>query len=332
MVTTSDKDLVSVRYFDSRRLPAVIEPAIDGVDLVSWGATQREFVDSMLAESGAILFRNFGVGSVEGFRGLVEAVCGPLLEYKERSSPRTHVTGNVYTSTDYPPERTIFLHNEQSYNHIFPLRIAFFCVTPPAKDGETPIADVRRVLLRVPEEIRRRLESQGYLYVRNFGSGVGLSWQESFQTDDPGQVEEHCRSNFVEFEWLPQDGLRTRQLRPVIARHPSGVHAWFNHLTFFHISTLEQDIQQEMLANFSQADLPNNTYYGDGTLIEPEVLEKLREAYIAERVSFPWESGDILLLDNVLTAHARAPFTPPRRIVTAMARPCSWSDVRVSNA
>lgn len=323
----SDQSLVRTSYLDERRLPLVVEPEMDGVSLVHWAEAQREFIDSKLSESGAILFRNFGINKVDQFEAFVEASCGKLLEYKERSSPRTQVGGNIFTSTDYPPDRRIFPHTEQSYNHTFPLRIAFFCVTEPRSGGETPIADTRRVLQRIRPETRKQFEQQGYLYVRNFGSGVGLSWQEAFQTEDPQQVERHCRSSFIDFEWLPDGGLRTRQLRPVIARHPSGSRAWFNHLTFFHVSTLEADIQEQMLANFSEQDLPNNTYYGDGSRIAPETMDELRAAYLAESVSFSWRSGDVLLLDNVLTAHARSSFEPPRKVVVAMASPATWTEL-----
>lgn len=327
IVTTTEQSLVRLSHLDGHILPLVVEPEIERLDLVQWAEAQRDFINAKLSEAGAILFRRFRLNQVNQFEAFVEATCGELLEYKERSSPRSQVSGNVFTSTDYPPERSIFPHTEQSYNHVFPLRIAFFCVTEPHAGGETPIADTRRVLQRIRPETRERFEQQGYLYVRNFGSGAGLSWQEAFQTDNPQEVERHCRNSFIEFEWLSHGGLRTRQLRPVVASHPSGVPAWFNHLTFFHVSTLEPDIRNQILENFAEPDLPNNTYYGDGSRIDPEVMQELRAAYLAELVSFKWQTGDILLLDNVLTAHARSSFVPPRKVVVAMAKPSTWAEL-----
>ena len=326
-VIASSDSLVRVSQLNSRGLPQVMEPILQGVGLIQWCQTHAQELDSMLNKAGAVLFRNFGIATVEQFRAAIEAACGPLLEYKERSSPRTEVKGNVFTSTDYPADRSIFLHTEQSYNYTFPLRIAFFCVTEPGKGGETPIADTRRVLKRIRPQTRARFEDKGYLYVRNFGGGAGLSWQEAFQTEDPQEVERHCRANLIDFEWVKEDWLRTRQLRPVIANHPGGDQAWFNHLTFFHVSTLEPDIREQMLETFREEDLPNNTYYNDGRRIEPEVMDELRAAYLEEAVAIPWKAGDLLLLDNVLTAHGRAPFTPPRTVVVAMARPFTWPEV-----
>lgn len=330
VVTASEAQLVRTGRLGAHNLPALIEPAFEGVNLAAWAESKRASIEAMLSEAGAILFRGFGIDTVEAFEEFIHQACGELLEYNERSSPRSQVKGNVFTSTDYPPEFSIFPHTEQSYNMRFPLRIAFFCRVPAARGGETPITDTRRTLERIPAEVRARFEEQGYLYVRNFGSGIGLSWQEAFQTCDRAQVEEHCRQSSVEFEWLKGGGLRTRQRRPVVARHPSGALAWFNHMTFFHVSSLEPEIQKQIRENFREEDLPNNTYYGDGSVIEPSVMQQLRAAYLGELVSFAWNRGDILLLDNVLTAHGRAPFTPPREVVVALARPTNWRDVLAS--
>ena len=42
------------------------------------------------------------------------------------------------------------------------------------------------------------------------------------------------------------------------------------------------------------------------------------ELYWKTAKMLPWHAGDIMMLDNMLTAHARMPFTGPRKIVVAM--------------
>jgi alpha-ketoglutarate-dependent taurine dioxygenase len=121
--------------------------------------------------------------------------------------------------------------------------------------------------------------------------------------------------------------LTTRQIRPAVARHPrTGEMVWFNHATFFHVSTLASSIRDALLSQFSEEDLPNNTYYGDGGPIEPGVLDELRAAYAEATRTFTWQTGDLLLLDNMLMAHAREPFTGPRSILVGLAMPASWAD------
>ncbi len=315
-----------------RAFPLVLEPApaaaASGFDPVSWAREHRPWLDQRLVEHGALLLRGFGVDSVERFETLVEAAAGSPLSYTERSSPRSQVAGNIYTSTDHPPEREIFLHNEQSYNRVFPRKIAFCCLVEPATQGATPIADSRRVLARLDPAVVRRFAEQGYLYVRNFGAGLGLSWQTAFQTDDREAVEEYGRANEIEIEWLDGGRLRTSQRRPALARHPvSGELTWFNHAAFFHVSSLEPDVREQLTATFAERDLPNNTYWGDGTGFEPEVTAALQDAYRHETVRFDWRAGDVLLLDNMLVAHGREPFTGPRKVVVSMAEPTSWESV-----
>jgi hypothetical protein len=96
---------------------------------------------------------------------------------------------------------------------------------------------------------------------------------------------------------------------------------WFNHAAFFHISTLEPSAQEVLLAGSGEEELPNNTYYGDGSPIEFSVLEEIREAYRRETVSFSWQEGDLLMLDNMLVAHGRNPYVGRRKILVAMADP-----------
>ncbi len=305
-------------------LPLGVEPAVPAVDLSSWLEGNRAFVEESLLRHGGILFRGFGIRGASSLEEIIRALCGEALEYRERSSPRHSVAGRVYTSTDYPPAYPISLHNENSYQKTWPLKIFFLCETPSETGGETPIADCRRVLARIDPEVRDRFVEKGWMYVRNFGDGFGLDWQTVFQTSDRAQVEEHCRRSGIEVEWREGGRLRTRAVRPAMTRHPrTGEDVWFNHATFFHVSTLVPEVREELLQEFAESDLPTNTYYGDGSPIAPEVLDHLREAYRAETVAFPWQQGDLLLLDNMLVAHARAPYTGSRKVLVGMAEPVS---------
>lgn len=303
-------------------LPLLIKPAMEGVNLIQWSQNNRQFIEAQLFKYGGILFRNFDVKEVADFERFVQATSNELLSYHERSSPRSRISGNIYTSTDYPAGQSIFLHNENSYQHIFPLKIFFFCVTPAQSGGETPIADCRGVLRRIDPAIQERFrEKGGWKLVRNFGDDVGLSWQTTFQTTNEAGVERYCRNAGIATEWK-EGRLRTSQVRPGFATHPTtGETVWFNHATFFHVSTLDPAVQQALLAQYEEEELPNNTYYGDGSPIEPAVLAHLRDAYLQEITMFQWQRSDILMLDNMLVAHGRRPFSGPRKIVVGMADP-----------
>ena len=70
-----------------------------------------------------------------------------------------------------------------------------------------------------------------------------------------------------------------------------------------------------------EEDLPYNTYYGDGSAIEADTLAEVQAAYDAETVGFDWEPGDVLLVENMITAHGREPFEGQRSILVSMSDP-----------
>jgi alpha-ketoglutarate-dependent taurine dioxygenase len=327
-VSVAPQDLVHIEPMNESGLPQVIRPAVPGVSLAGWTEGNRDLISRQLAKSGGLLFRNFEIPRVEDFEHVVRSISGDLLEYKERSSPRHAVSGKIYTSTDYPPEHPIFLHNENSYQAIWPRRIFFYCSRAAAEGGTTPIADVRRIYNSINPEVRDRFIAKRWMVVRNYGDGFGLPWQTVYQTEDKAQVEEHCLRNGIQFEWKDGNRLRTRAVRNAVARHPeTSDPCWFNHATFFHVSTLTPAIREGLLEEFAEEDLPTNTYYGDGSRIEPEVLDHLRSCYHAATTDFPWQAGDLLMLDNMMVAHGRAPFKGERKVLVGMSHPTTWNDV-----
>jgi len=333
-LTLASDALVRELVLDSDHgLPLVIEPQVASVDLAAWAAHERESLEQKLLGHGAILFRGFDHGGVAWFERVIAALSGGALEYQFRASPRTRVGGNIYTSTDYPPDQPIFPHNEHSYSPRFPLRLFFYCDVAPERGGATPIGSTREILRRILAPIVDNFRARHVLYVRNYGDGFGLSWPTVFQTHDKAEVEAYCASVGIHAEWKEHGRLRTHQVGPALLRHPrTGEEVWFNHATFFHVSTLPPSVRDPLLLAFSDRDLPTQTFYGDGSPIEPEVLETLRAAYRESMVTFTWERGDLLLLDNMLSVHAREPYAGSRSILTGMADACLGRELRLGEA
>jgi alpha-ketoglutarate-dependent taurine dioxygenase len=300
--------------------PVVVTPTVPGVVLADWAGENRPWIEATLHDAGAILFRGFGVDDVDEFGRFMLEASGELLPYTYRSSPRTQVKGNVYTSTEYPADEFIPFHTEMSYTNSWPMRIGFLSLIVAETQGETPIADSRRVYDRIPAEIRDKFERLGVMYVRNYTPWMDLPWQNVFQTDDREQVNEFCRENGIQAEWVEDEHLRTRQICQGVALHPvTGEKVWMNQAHLFHVTSQDPEVV-EMLLEDGEENLPRNTYFGDGSPITAGELQAIRDAYAAEALVFPWETGDALLLDNMLMAHARSPFTGKRRVVVGMAR------------
>lgn len=302
-------------------LPMVVTPTQGKPDAAEWAASHREWIEARLRQHGALLLRGFKPGGVEPFEALVRAISPELPTFDEESSPRTQLSEGVYTSTDHPPAYPIQFHNEYSYGAQWPMKLFFCCLLPASRGGETPIADVRGVLGRLRPETREQFRTRKILYVRNYNNlGMGVRWQTAFQTTERAKVEAYCRSAGIEFEWGEGEALRTRQRGEALVRHPrTGEELWFNHGFFFNVRALEpESARTALLETCAEKDLSTNTYFGDGGTIPDEVIEELRRAYQAEAVAFPWQRGDVLLIDNMLTAHARAPYSGPRKVLVAM--------------
>lgn len=319
------RSVVSVhREWSGRALPACVRANLPGADLAAWVRTNQETLNTLAHAGGGVLFRGFAMADVGEFGAVMTALSADVLGYGERSSPRSEVISGVYTSTDYPSDQPIVLHNEQSYTLDWPLRIVFFCQTPPDEGGRTPIADSRQVLARLSSDTAQKFERLGVLYTRNYLPGISLPWQQAFQTDRREEVEAHCAQADIEFEWVGSEQLRTRQVRPAIRVHPlTGARTWFNHALFFHVTSLQTEVCQGLREALDERDLPYNTYYGNGQSIKDDILAELRACYAAETTAFDWRQGDVLVLENMLVAHGREPFRGQRRILVGMSDPVS---------
>ncbi|MGA2599195.1 MAG: amino acid adenylation domain-containing protein [Bryobacteraceae bacterium] len=321
VMNLSETGLVSTHVHDGGATRAlVMEPKLDGVDLGSWIARERETIERRLLDYGAVLFRRFGPQTEATFGGLMRNLRPELLDYTEGSTPRSHLGDQIYTSTEYPPEQSIPMHNEMSYTRHWPMKIGFCCVKPAERGGETPIADSREVYRRLDQRVRERFAEKKVMYVRNYGEGLDVPWQRTFLTSDRGEVERYCAQGGIQCEWLGGDGLRTKQVSQAVFNHPVlNQPVWFNQAHLFHISNLEKSVLDSLLAILREEELPRNAYYGDGTRIESSALEEIRRVYSEVAMSFPWQAGDVLLLDNMLVAHGRHPFSGSRKVVVAMA-------------
>jgi Taurine catabolism dioxygenase TauD, TfdA family len=310
----------------TRTLPFTLRAAITGDSWRNHRDLIQHTVDSQLHEAGGILFRGFGFAGEADFEAFASSFDHELLTYDYASTPRTKLNNRVYTSTEYPAHQVIPLHNEQSYSQNWPMKIWFHCVLASPVGGETPIADSRLIYQQLDPVIRQRFADKRLMYVRNYGNGLDLPWQNAFSTDDRAQVERFCRASNIEFHWKDDGELSTRQVCQAVAQHPvTGDWVWFNQAHLFHISNLAPAVRETLISIVGEEGVPRNVFYGDGSPIETEALEHVRSVLQRTQVTFPWQAGDVLMLDNMLVAHGRSTFSGARKVVVAMAEPASAS-------
>jgi alpha-ketoglutarate-dependent taurine dioxygenase len=310
----------------NNRLPFLVEsdhetqPSVDG--LLSYFRERRDYFEDNHLRYGGVLFRGFNVNTPSSFKRVAGEIGGNLLSYTDGNSPRKKLGGGVYTSTEYPPDYFISLHNELSYSHQWPSRLFFGCIMAPTKGGETPIADSRLILRTLDPAIVEEFSRKKIKYLRNLhsGKGMGPSWQETFETTDKLVVEKYLREGSLDFKWNEDGGLRLSQVRDAIAYHPkTGEPVWFNQADQFHLSTHPKEVSEAMMKICSTTDdLPQNATFGDDTPMSVPMLDEIRRTVMSCAVLFPWSEGDVLVIDNMLTCHGRMPFEGPRKIVVSM--------------
>lgn len=320
MAAAREHDLSVQPLLANSSLPLLVQP---GADYATSLAALAELARTRLHKVGGLLLRGFDVLGEQAFQQLVRSFGHELLSYEFGSTPRKAVEQGVYTSTEYPAHQVIPLHNEQSYTLQWPLKIWFHCVQPSAEGGETPIADSRLIYHRIDPALRQRFIDKRLMYVRNYGNGLDLPWQQAFNSEEHQVVEAFCRANRIDFEWKDDGELRTRQVCQAVARHPiSQDMVWFNQAHLFHVSNLAPAVREGLLAVVEDPlDLPRNVYYGDGSPLEDSALEEIRGVLDDCTLRFPWQQGDVLMLDNMLVAHGRASFKGARKVIVAMAEP-----------
>jgi amino acid adenylation domain-containing protein/non-ribosomal peptide synthase protein (TIGR01720 family) len=298
--------------------PLLVEPLDPGLDLIEWVKANRPLLEARLARHAGILFRGFQLNDIHAFEAFAEAV-QPGLYGQYGDLPKKEGGKNTYRSTPYPEKKMILFHNESSHQDRWPRKQLFFCEQPSPVGGATPVVDCRLMYQRMPAPLRERFERKGLLYVRTFADKLDVSWQHFFKTCDRTEVQARCDRAGIQWQWLDNDELQIRTPCPAIIRHPlTGEKSFFNQVQLHHIHCLDADVRDDLLALFGEARMPRHVYYGDGSPIENEVMQQLGELYEACAVRFAWQKGDVILLDNMLAAHARDPFEGPRKIVVAM--------------
>jgi alpha-ketoglutarate-dependent taurine dioxygenase len=328
----------STKVITEAGIPLVVEPVDKKLPLshlLAQLAEERPFFKKQLLKSGALLFRGFPVENADDFAELIRQVCpAPFVHYIGGDSPRTIVKGDVYTSTEAPPWLKIPLHNELSFIKNYPKHIHFYCQIAPQERGETIIADARKVYASVDEGVKKLFVERGLRYVSCYYGKSRLMdllnrwqrahkpWRDVFETLSKEEVERKCRESGFEFQWNVQDWLQISQVRPAVIAHPETKEmVWFNqaHLFDFNPRLLGwwRYIAAKLFYVRKHTRL-HEVFFADHTPIPRQALYHVMDTLDANTVYFPWQKGDVLVLDNVLCMHGRSPFHGPRRVLTAM--------------
>ena len=327
----------SVPLSDCPSLEALRGPA-DPAGFQAALQDNRQQLKQQLVERGVLVFRGSGVDNPSALQGFCDGLGAQLMDYPRGISPRTAVQGRVYTSTEAPPNVPLPIHTEMSYTSRFPQAIAFCCARAPGSGGETPVADMQKVLARLPEAMVREFEESGVVYQQYAPSGHGhrriKTWQDMFSTEDREEAERQAGEQGVTIEWLEDGAARITNPGVVVREHPvTGERCWFNQVgTFHHSMSAEfRYIGRPLVGalvrcfEFLLDHTPKGTLpypfgisFGDGRPVPRKYIMAIRRAIWDETLSFRWQDGDVMLIDNLRFGHGRFPFKGQRKILAAL--------------
>lgn len=314
----------------------------------------RGWLDDQLRTRGAALLRGFGIDSAQGFEAAARAVEPELkCEYMGTSPRDTKGTPYVYSASELPPYYPIPNHNEMSFLSDPPRRLMFACLVAARRGGETPLADMRAVAAGLDPGVRERFTRGGIRIIRNYNGPAGggrfdlwqlKRWDQVFNTTDRATVEAKCAAEklYTEVRWLPGDKLRLVSEHDAFRAHPEdGSLVWFNHVQVFHLSSAPSELgrvyrktrelrtlawwrlAQAMVAARKRMikadDQAMHCTYRDGSEIPIEDLEAVRDEIWKHMIATPWQSGDMVVIDNFSMSHGRLPYHGPREVVVAWA-------------
>jgi alpha-ketoglutarate-dependent taurine dioxygenase len=324
MSSSSPASLLEVDLHPGK--PPVLRTQPPG-DAPSWAAEHRDALRNLVAEHGSVLVRGLGLRDAAQIIAVFARLAPTLMTEKEAFAPRRTYAPGVYSSATWPANQPMCMHHELSYTLQAPALMLFACLSAPSAGGATAVADSPTVLDALPPELVKRFEQQGWLLTRTYNEEIGASVAQAFGTQDRGAVESYCRANAIEFAWQDEGGLRTRQRRRAVVHHPhTGRRCWFNQIAFLNEWTLDPEIREYLIEVYGPEGLPFNTRFGDGEAIGEDVVRLLNGVYEAHTVREPWQAGDLMLLDNVRSAHSREAFTGAREVLVAMAEPVRLAD------
>ncbi|WP_428936463.1 amino acid adenylation domain-containing protein [Streptomyces sp. ACT015] len=299
----------------------ILDTGTGGADPAARAAAHRDAALTALAGSGAVLLRGLDIREPADVAAVAAALGIEPMTEREGFAPRTTLAPGVHSASHWPAADPMCMHHELSHAATVPGTLLFACLTAPDSGGRTTVADSQQVLAALPPDLTARFAEHGWL-LRRMYHDVGLAWPEAFGSTDRARVDAYCAGAHIEHTWLSDDRLLTRQRRAAVVAHPrTGAPGWFNQIAFLNGRTTDPEIREYLTDVYGPDGLPFDTAAGDGTPVTADTVERINAVYDRFTVGTPWRTGDVLLVDNIRTAHAREPYEGPRNIAVVLGDP-----------
>lgn len=351
--TTTATKWIRKSFLGETKLPLVYEPGKDKVlqDLTDWiNKNQKEWRED-LKTYGAVLLRGFPVHEATDFQSILLATDEKLGEFYLGTSPRDQVVKHVFTASELPPHYPIMQHAEMSFLDNPPKLLFFYAEKASETGGETPLTDLREIYKEIDPKIKEKIKEHGIRYRRRYDGPSKKArfslwktkrWDEMFGTTNLDEVKKISDENRFQLDWSGLDSLTITNEQSGFRIHPEAkTTAWHNHSQTFHYQAAVSEVwkifkRQKTFRSLGVAILLTllttikrisgekshdvHVTYGNGEEITTKEMKSISNLFWRHLVAIPWQTGDILIIDNFSVSHGRLPFTGPRRILVG------WSE------
>lgn len=339
-------------FFDNNQnTPVVVTPDSGTGSLEAiqqWARTNKNGLNQKILENGAVLFRGFAINTPQDFEQFAKTIDDDLKNDYMGTSPRDKKTEYTFSASELPGHYPIMQHCEMSFLPSAPRRLFFYCHEEPIYGGETPVCDFRKVYQQLDKKIRDEFEQKGVKHIRNYSSPNDKSksafqlkkWNELFLTTDKKIIEEKCKANDIECQWLENDSLRLINKNEAVKVHPqSGEKVWFNHTQVFHLhaplaeyrkihklqdrwETLKNLCYLELMTRYKKLtkdpiEQSMHVTFGDDSAIPDAYVDHIIDVIWKNMSVYAWKKGDVICIDNLSTSHGRLPYYGPRNIMVS---------------
>lgn len=274
-------------------------------------AVPTESIINAIKETGLVLFQGFGTTRDE-FDETTARVGGTYMNYKgggyvrktegeEKNATILSTSTTLAKGKVVPFTQPLPLHLEMSYTDKQPLLLWFYCVTPPAKDGQTTVGDGVQIYQRLPQKWKDLLAEKRLKYIRAYPDGA---WQNIYMTDNIDEARAFCHESGME-TWVDSENtLHTTYLRTATPKTRWGDHTAYANSAMTVV--MQEGTEREKLSSIRLED---------DSRLPKEMVQDIVEIQKDLIVDLEWESGDFVLLDNTRTMHGRRGFKDINREV-----------------
>ena len=320
-ITVKKISVTDQQHYQDSLFPLVYaaQPNTQSDAVQRWLAQHKSQIEMELEINGAVLFRDFGIVDDQEFDAFIRAFDWPSFTYEESLSNavRHNRTELVFTANEAPPSVSIFLHHEMAQTPIYPSKLFFFCEQAAASGGATPICRSDILLEQLQAEIPgflKACEEKGIRYSQtmpaenDLQSGQGRSWASTLSAANVEEAEAKLKRLNYQWQWQSDGSLSvTTPVLPAVKMLHDGRKVFFN----------------QLIAAFrGWQDARNNSEksicYGDDSPISNDDMAVVIK--LADELTFdiPWQTGDVVLVDNFVTMHGRRPFGGERRVLASL--------------